>query len=183
MSRKIYITEAQLRNLMRSKINENIVSNELNIEDVYETIIRLVNNSEFTVDDHEWIDDKTLKIWYTFNIDSNNTFSLEVIVNANVGYSYVHEPEEYYDAYGNPGTPEYFDDNFNFKFNINPENITVINEDDGQRIKIDEKTYEAIINKIYDVATSYYEEMFDYEGFTGSYCYDDEPETCYRDEY
>ena len=183
MSRKIYITEAQLRNLMRSKINENMINDELNTDEVYRTIIHLVNNSEFTVEDEEWIDDKTLKICYSFNMDSNNTFNLEVIVYADIDYSYEYEQERYYDAYGNPGTPGSFDDDFNFKFDIRPDDITIIRVDDEQRIEIDENTYEAIIKKVYDVATNYYKENFNYDSYRDEYCYDDEPEPCYRDEF
>ena len=183
MSRKIYITEAQLRNLMRSKINENIVSDETNIEDVYRAIIHLVNNSELSVEDSEWVDDETLKILYGFNMDSNDNFMLEVVVYGDVDYSYEYEEERYYDAYGDPGTPGSFDEDFNFNFNIRPDNITIIRVDDEESIEIDNNTYEAIIKKVYNNATRFYEEIFDYDGYRDDYCYDDEPEPCYRDEY
>ena len=182
MSRKIYITEAQLRNLMRSKINENMINDELNIEEVYRTIIDLVNNSEFTVEDEDWIDDKTLKIRYSFNADSNNTFNLEVTIYAYIHYSYVFEKGSYYDAYGNPGTPDYFDDDFDFDFKIRPNDISIIRVYDEERIKIDNNTYEAIIKKVYEVATDYYEKTFDYDNYRDNY-YDDEPDYCYDDEY
>ena len=116
MSRKIYITEAQLRNLMRSKINENITTDETNIEDVYRIIIHLVNNSELSVEDFEWVDDQTLKILYSFNMDRDDTFELEVVVYGDLDYSYENEEEQYYDAYGNPGTPGSFYEEFNFNF-------------------------------------------------------------------
>lgn len=183
MSRKIYITEAQLRNLMRSKINENIATDETNIEDVYRAIIHLVNNSELTVENYEWVDDETLEILYSFNMDSDNTFNLEVVVYADVNYSYEYEKGSYYDAYGDPGTPDFFDDNFDFKFEIHPNDITIIREDDDERIEIDNNTYEAIIKKVYDNATHFYKENFDYDGYREDYCYDDEPEPCYRDDY
>ena len=183
MSRKIYITEAQLRNLMRSKINENIVSDETNIEDIYRAIIHLVNNSELNVEDYEWVNDETLKILYSFNMDSDDTLDLEVVVCGDLDYSYEYEEERYYDAYGNPGTPGSFDEDFNFNFNIRPDDITIIRVDNEERIEIDNNTYEAIIKKVYNNATHFYEENFDYDGYRDNYCYDDEPEPCYHDEY
>lgn len=181
MSRKIYITEAQLRNLMRSKINENIATDETNIEDVYRAIIHLVNNSELTVVDYEWVDDQTLKIQYSFNMDSNDTFILEVVVYGDVNYSYEYEKGSNYDAYGNPGTPDSFEDGFDFKFNIRPDDITIIRVDDDERIEIDDNTYEAIIKKVYEISTNTYKEEFDYDGYRENYDY--EPEPYYRDEY
>ena len=177
MSRKIYITEAQLRNLMRSKINENIATDETNIEDVYRTIIHLVNNSELTVEDYEWVDDKTVKILYSFNMDSDNTFNLEVVVYSEVDYSYTYYKGDYY-------TPDGSEEGFDFDFKIRPDDVTIICVDNDERIEIDNNTYEAIIKKVYDNATHFYEENFDYDGYRDNYCYYDEPdELCYRDDY
>lgn len=177
MSRKIYITEAQLRNLLRRKINEDITTNETNKEDVYRTIIDLVNNSELSVEDYEWEDKETLKIEFSFDKDSDGIFMLEVVVTGEVDYSYSYSE-------GDSDTPDDAEESFNFSFSIiRPDDITIINLDKKERIEIDYNTYEAIIDKVRDNATNFYEEEFDYDEYRDNYCYDDEPDPCYSDDY
>jgi hypothetical protein len=167
MSRKIYITEAQLRNLIRSKINENIATNETNKEDVYRTIIDLVNNSELSVEDYEWEDNETLKIEFSFDKDSDGIFILEVVITGEVDYSYSYSRGDYY-------TPDDFEESFDFSYSIiRPDDITIINLETNERIEIDNNTYEAIIEKVRDNAIDFYEKEFDYDEYRDHYCYDD----------
>ena len=95
----------------------------------------------------------------------------------------LNEEERYYDSYGNPGTPASFDEDYNFNFDIRPEDITIMADYGEKELPIDNETYLAIKDKVTESATGFFEEEYDYDKHRGNYCYEDEPEPCYRDEY
>jgi hypothetical protein len=174
MARKIYITEAQLRCLMRAKINEDASNGELDVQDIYRVVRHLVANSELEVKDSEWVDDDTLCIYYGFEMDSEDTIELRVMVHSDLDYTYEYEQGSYYDQYGDPGTPDYFEDNYNFNFDIRPEDITIMADYGEKELPIDNETYLAIKDKVSEYATKYFEEEYDYDKHRENYCYNDD---------
>ena len=183
MARKIYITEAQLRCLMRAKINESATNGELDVQDIYRVVRHLVANSELEVMDYEWVDDDTMCIYYGFEMDSNDTIQLRVMVYSDLDYTYNYEGERYYDSYGNPGTPASFEEDYDFNFNIRPEDITIMADYGEKELPINNETYLAIKDKVTKSATRFFEEEYDYDKHRDNYCYEDAPEPCYHDDF
>jgi hypothetical protein len=178
MSRKIYITESQLRNLLRRKINEDIMGDEqqIDINDIYNLVQQLCERSEFEVHDDEWLNNDVLRIYYSFNMDTDGVVLVRIDVWGDVEYSYEYEKGSYYDAYGNPGTPDYFEDNFDFKFSeFGPEDVKIIAMDDNEKeIDVDENTFNMIINKLGEYSKEYYEENYNMDKYRDNYCYRDD---------
>jgi hypothetical protein len=178
MSRKIYITESQLRNLLRRKINEDIMGDEqqIDINDIYNLVQQLCERSDFEVYNDEWLTNETLRIYYRFNMDTDEVVFIRMDISADVDYSYEYEKGRHYDNYGNPGTPDYFEDDFDFKFDeFKPENVKIIAMDDDEKeIDVDENTFNMIINKLGEYSKEYYEENYNIEKYRDNYCYRDD---------
>lgn len=170
MSRKIYITESQLRNLLRRKINEDIMGDEqqIDINDIYNLVQQLCERSEFEVYDDEWLNGETLRIFYRFNMDTDEAILIAIDISADIEYTYSYDKGDYY-------TPEDFEDDFNFKFDeIYPGDVKIIAMDDDEKeIDVDNETFNMIINKFSGHAKDYYEDNYDVEKYRESYCYDD----------
>lgn len=173
MGRKIYITEGQLKNLLRKKINENIGVEEIDYHGIYAYLIKLVHNNEMMVDSATWENDELLHIEFVFDGDDEGIV-LHVYVGADVDYSYSHDR-------GNHWTPSSFEDDFDFKFDqITPDNIKIeVNTNGYQLLKIDDNTYNNIIGVVKDKSEETFKEYFDEDKYRDDYCYDDNP----NDEY
>ena len=104
MTRKIRITEAQLKNLIRQKLREDYTN--INFKDeyekeAYETLVKIMNNeiTDYRISLEDDIKGNTFSIEGEYLIECNG-FSFVMVVESDIDYEITHDDGDYW-------TPQY----------------------------------------------------------------------------